>query len=67
MVMLKVTTNCVASMPPKVPNTSTASMTSWWKMPMTCMPPVKGPQQAALETMLPATTRMSYSTKVIIF
>ncbi len=66
MAMLKVMTNCVAGMPPIVPNTSATSVTSSWKMPMTHTPPVKRPQQPPLQTMLPATTRKSYSAKVII-
>jgi hypothetical protein len=66
MAMLKVMTNCAAGMPPIVPNTSTASVTSSWKMPMTHMPAVRGPQQAPFPTMLPATTGKSYNAKVII-
>jgi hypothetical protein len=64
--MLKVTTNCAAGIPPIVPNTSTASVTSSWKMLTTQMPPVRGPQQAPFPTMLPATTGKSYNAKVII-
>jgi hypothetical protein len=46
----------VAIMPPIVQNALTASVTSSWKMPMTHMPPIAGPQQVPLQTMLPTTT-----------